>query len=404
MKQAVFFVSWFLAVFSFTKITNAAETYDPVYQVNDSIITKYELDQRIKMLRAFSTSGNLQQQAVDQLIEDRLRFQAAAQAGITITEADIYTGMEEFAARGNLSADQLIIYLEERNVDREAFEDFVRAGILWRNVIGARFASKVTITDEEVDAQLDTRSINFPKTLRIAEIILPTDIRGPAKTRALANRLTKSIKSENQFAAAAQKYSTSNTAPRGGDLGWLPLTALPDHLSGLITRLKAGEMTKPIELENAIALYQLLGIREAKSANQQVLSVSYLTVAIPHATFDRDRQIQIAQKLINESDTCLDMTANAGEIGENLSNNHSLPAGRIPPRIRAELSHLDPNEARYYQAEAGQINVVMLCNRAKDLPEGARDQIRSALFGQRIDSFGSGYLQELRNDAVIIKK
>ena len=73
-------------------------------------------------------------------------------------------------------------------------------------------------------------------------------------------------------------------------------------------------------------------------------------------------------------------------------------------RLAAEIAKLDPNESGYYVAENGRINVVMLCNRAKDLPEGAREQIRNALFGQRVGSFGAGYLQELRGDAIIIAK
>jgi peptidyl-prolyl cis-trans isomerase SurA len=155
---------------------------------------------------------------------------------------------------------------------------------------------------------------------------------------------------------------------------------------------------------DAIALYQLRGVREAKSASEQVISVSYITVAMPTSKTDQTGQITAATKLINSVDTCLDLQAKTSKFSENSVNRQSLPAAQIPPRIGAEISKLDPNEALYYTSENGAINVLMLCNRAKDLPEGARDQIRNALFGQRIGSFGDGYLQELRSDAIIIAK
>ena len=118
----------------------------------------------------------------------------------------------------------------------------------------------------------------------------------------------------------------------------------------------------------------------------------------------RSGQIEAARKLINSGDTCLDLQANTSKFAENSVTNQSLPAAEIPVRIGAEIAKLDPNEAGYYIGENGTINVVMLCNRAKDLPEGAREQIRNALFSQRVGSFGAGYLQELRGDAIIIKK
>jgi peptidyl-prolyl cis-trans isomerase SurA len=384
--------------------TFAAGKYSPAYQVNESIITNYEIQQRIKMLESFGTTGDLRGLAVDQLIEDRLRLQAAKNAGITTSEDEIYNGMVEFAARGDFSVEQLNEYFDERDVDQETFRDFVQAGILWRSVIGSQFASKVNVTDEEVDARLDVSSVNFPKTVNVAEIIMPIEERGAVQTRALADRLTQTIKSTGQFSTAAKKFSKSNTSVRGGSMGWIPMGNLPEQISGAIAALEPGQMTAPILLGDAIALYQLRDVREAKSASEQVISVSYITVAMPTSKSGKSGQTTAATKLINSVDTCLDMQAKTSKFGENAINRQSLPAAQIPPRIGAEIAKLDPNEALYYTAENGAINVVMLCNRAKDLPEGARDQIRNALFGQRIGSFGDGYLQELRGDATITAK
>jgi len=390
--------------FSLALPSLAASIYSPIYQVNDSVVTEYELQQRVKMLQSFGTRGDLRQMAIDQLIEDRLRSQAAKEAGITTNDEEILGGMEEFAARGNFSTDQLLNYFRQRGVHRETFEDFVRAGILWRNVIGARFASKVNVTDEEVDAQLNVNAISFPKTVNVAEIILPVAERGAAQTRALADRLSQTIKSGDQFSIAAKKFSKSDTAVRGGAMGWIPLGTLPAQVSSRVSALEPGQVTAPIIIGSAIALYQLRGVREAKSAGEQVISVSYLNVIMPSAKSSQGGQIAAATKLMNLSDTCLDMQANTSKFAENAVTSQSLPSAQVPVRIAAEISKLDPNESGYYVAENGGINVVMLCNRAKDLPEGAREQIRNALFGQRVGSFGAGYLQELRGDAIIIAK
>jgi peptidyl-prolyl cis-trans isomerase SurA len=404
MKKITLLACGIFAGISIAFSTLAAGVYAPIYQVNGGVVTKYELEQRINMLRAFGTRGDLRDLALNQLIDDRLRFQAARQAGITTNDEEILGGMEEFAARGNFSAEQLLAYFRQRGVDRESFEDFVRAGILWRNVIGGRFASKVNVSDEEVDARLDVSAVSFPKTLNVAEIILPISERGASKTRALADRLSQSIKNSNQFSVAAKKFSKSDTAIRGGSMGWIPLGNLPGQVASRVSALEPGQVTAPILLGSAIALYQLRGVREAKSASEQVISVSYIKVIMPGAKSGQTGQIAAATKLINSGDTCLDMQANTSKFGENTVTSQSLPAAQIPVRIGAEIAKLDPNEASYYVADNGAINVVMVCNRAKDLPEGAREQIRNALFSQRVGSFGDGYLQELRGDAIIIEK
>ncbi len=404
MNKLAALASGVLISLSLAVSTQAAGIYDPVIQVNDKVVTKFEIDQRIKMLRSFRTAGDLRQQAMDQLIDDRLRNQAAKQSGISISDEAVFSGMEEFAARGNFSADQLLDFFRQQGVYRETFEDFVRSGLLWRNVIGARFSSKVNITDDEVDANLDIRSISFPKTVNVAEIIIPIKDRGATKTLALASRLSETIKSSSQFGIAARKYSKSATATQGGAMGWMPLGNLPAQVSSRLSGMTAGQVTAPINIGSAVAVYQLLGVREAKSAGQQVIAVSYLQVALPTNSAGRDGQISAAAKLINSGDTCLDMEANASGFGENATSSHTVPASDVPVRIGAEIARLDPNEATYFVTENGNINVLMLCNRAKDLPEGARDQIRNALFNQRVTSFGDGYLQELRGDAIIIRK
>lgn len=405
MKKITLLACGVLVSFSVAFSSMAAGIYAPVYQVNDSVVTQFELDQRIKMLQSFGTTGDLRQSATDQLIEDRLRLQAAKEAGISVTDEEVFGGMEEFAARGNFSAEQLLTYFSQRGVYRESFEDFVRAGLLWRNYIRARFASKVNISDDEVDANLDIGAINFPKTVNVAEIVLSDTERGPAATRALAERLSDNLTNQTQFSIAAKKYSKSATAIRGGVMGWIPLSALPVQVSSRLLALEPGQVTAPINLGGgSVAVYQLRGVREAKSAGEQVISVSFIQVAMPANNAGQGGQIAAANKLINAGDNCLDLQANASKFGEGAVTSQSLPAAQVPVRIGAEIAKLDPNEATYYVTENGGINVVMLCNRAKDLPEGARDQIRNALFNQRVGSFGAGYLQELRGDAIIIKK
>jgi peptidyl-prolyl cis-trans isomerase SurA len=64
----------------------AQSPFSPVLTVNDAAITGFEIDQRRKMLELFRTPGNLDDLAVEQLIEDRLKSQELARQGLAITD------------------------------------------------------------------------------------------------------------------------------------------------------------------------------------------------------------------------------------------------------------------------------------------------------------------------------
>lgn len=107
-----------------------------------------------------------------------------------------------------------------------------------------------------------------------------------------------------------------------------------------------------------------------------------------------------AQTLRNRVDTCSDLY---GVRPEGLER-FTLPPGEIPADINAALSRLDPNEMSFdiTRGEGTLLLVVMLCGRSTEIPDGARDQVREQLFQRRIGAYASGFLEELRADAIIV--
>ena len=70
----------FLVVFAALAPASAAlaqNPYAPAIMVNEGVITRYDIDQRIKLLEALGASADLRKLAVQQLTEDRVKVQAA---------------------------------------------------------------------------------------------------------------------------------------------------------------------------------------------------------------------------------------------------------------------------------------------------------------------------------------
>ena len=150
---------------------SGATLFDAVVQVNDDVVTNFELIQRARMLELFGATGNRRELALDQLINERIYLQAGRSQNIEPTEEDIFAGMEEFISRGNLNLDEFLSLLAQQGIDQESFRDFIAASVVWREVVRARFVRQVNISDEEVAIALNrAANLGNPLVANSAEI------------------------------------------------------------------------------------------------------------------------------------------------------------------------------------------------------------------------------------------
>ncbi|MDQ7071372.1 MAG: SurA N-terminal domain-containing protein [Rhodobacterales bacterium] len=141
---------------------NAQNLFKPVITVNNKIITRYEMTQRVQLLKLLGAKAGVIDLARQQLIEERLKLEAAEAIGLVVTEEGIQAGIEEFATNANLTPDKLLAALAAGGVSAQTFYDFVKAGITWRELIQAKFGPRVQINDNDIDRALKQSSPNGP--------------------------------------------------------------------------------------------------------------------------------------------------------------------------------------------------------------------------------------------------
>ncbi len=373
--------------------------FSPRLIVSGSAITNYEVDQRMRFLRLLNTPGNIEEGAVEALIEDRLRLDAGKLMGISAPEELVLEGMAEFASRADLSVDEFVKAIAEGGIERDTFYDFVEAGVVWREVIRARFGPRSQITEAEIDRALALSSQRGGARVLLSEIILRADTPAfKAQSEALAERLSREITTPAAFAAAARRYSVSGSRGRGGRIDWLELSNLPPQLSSLVLSLGPGEVTEPVPIPNAIALFQLRAIEELDANTPDTLAVEYAQFLLPAGASAE------AQKVVQWIDACDDLYGVAKGLPEDRLLRDTKPVAELPQDIALELAKLDEGETSILNRGAATV-VLMLCGRTPDLGEDVdRDTVRNRLRNQRLASYADGYLAELRSDAIIQQK
>lgn len=376
--------------------------FRPVLLVNDKAITAWELDQRARILRLFRSPGDPNEEAREALIDERLQLAAAQRLGITAPEEAVEAGMQEFASRVELSVEEFLAALAQAGVEPETFRDFVRAGVTWREVVRTRFGPRAQVTEAEVDRALALTSRRGGAEVLISEIIIPA--RNPeeqARAQAIADDIARNVSGQGAFAAAARQYSAAPTAQNGGRVSnAVQVSNLPPALRAQILTLAPGEVSDPITLAGAVAVFQLRELRETGLADAENVSLEYARYLIPNGGTDAARAE--AARVAARVDTCDDLYGvNKGQPDERLVI-ETRALQDIPAEIALELAKLDEGEVSTAIVRGGTQVLLMLCGRTEIREEEIdRATVRRSLIDQRLSAYADGFLAELRADAII---
>ena len=148
----------------FMLFTNAAfsqpkNIFEVAVEVNDQIITNYEISQRILMLQTFGAKNISKNDVINSLIDERLFSYSGNELEVLPNESDVEIGLDNFAKRGNLNKPELLKYLASKNIDEDTLRAYVEAGLTRRKVIQKKFINNIDISQRDVDSAYDVDEI-----------------------------------------------------------------------------------------------------------------------------------------------------------------------------------------------------------------------------------------------------
>ncbi|AZQ67701.1 peptidylprolyl isomerase [Silicimonas algicola] len=371
--------------------------FSPVVQVDDTVVTRWQLDQRARFLSLLRAPGDPNELAREQLINEAVQMNAVRAAGEETSPEAVDAALAEFAGRANLTTEEFVTALGQNGVGEETFRDFVTAGIAWRDHVRGRFASAArnSISRDQISQTLARTGTEGGVRVLLSEILLPTTTPETAfASRTRAAELAQ-IDDDADFAAAARRFSVAPSASRGGEQAWVALESLPDDVRGIVAGLTPGQTSRPVEIENAVALYRLRDLERVQAGAPSDLAVDYaLYIAGP------DRAAAEAVKA--SVDTCDDLYGVAEGLPPERLIRETVPQGALPPDVRGAIASLDVNEATTSVVRGANATVLMLCER-KSGQESTVDFeiIGTQLLNARMTAQAVDYLADLRARSVI---
>ena len=386
----------FLCLYAFSECKAQANfLFAAKIQVNNSVITQFELDQRAKFLGALKFTGNHSELAQTQLIEERLKQSEAQKLNISATDFEIEDALKRFASRANLTVKEFNKELKRLEIYPDTFRSYVETEVIWQKLVNKKFGAQSSVSNLQLQRAKSISKFEDTIQVLLTEIIIPFSKDDRSEKENLAN-LLKQIKSTEEFSNAAQKYSKAPTATVGGRVKWQNFDRLPGIIKPLILGLSPGQVTEPIMLTKAIALFQLRDIREIKTDRTQLELLDFIKVKsdLKYLSFVQDN-----------FHNCSDLEAIIGGQTEVTLTRKKLLSDEIPNTLVPVLDNLDQNESEIIVAD-GQSQLVIMCERNNQLNSTAQtlEQDKNVLQTNRLKHLARSFLETLKDNARIVIK
>jgi hypothetical protein len=167
--KIIIIISSFLS--PFTAKAESTNTFKVAVEVNDQIITNYEISQRIKMLETFGAKSVSKKQVINSLINERLFTYSAIELEALPDNSEINKGLDDFAKRGNLNKKDLLAYLDSRNISQETLIAYITSGLTQRKVIQKKFVNNIIISQGDVASAIDKENVLSKSNSNVIEYI-----------------------------------------------------------------------------------------------------------------------------------------------------------------------------------------------------------------------------------------
>ena len=264
MNFKVFFFGIFF-IFIHANIANTIEN-KILFKVNNEIITSLDIFSEMKYLRTINDEFKK--------IEKEKAFEVSKNSIIRekIKKIEIERVIKKIEIEDKILNNLVTGYFKEleintitefenfflnRDIDPNVIKKKISIEVLWNQLIYSRYNQNIKIDKQLIKNNLSNNKKQ--KEFLISEILFNIDKNENLNKKILL--INNSIKEIN-FTQTALVYSISNTANKGGNLGWISESILSEQIYKKIKKLKIGEHTSPILVPGGFLILKLLDFKE----------------------------------------------------------------------------------------------------------------------------------------------
>jgi len=239
--------------------------------VGNKAITHSDIINEIKAIlilnnQSFSEDKKqqLESAAIKSAIQRNIkRIEIEKYPNLTFSNSDLTNELKRLAKNINVSLEVFKDIFNRNNIDFSIVEDRIKTELLWNSLIFQLYKNSLTVDENEINEQLTL--IKTKKTIvefLLSEIIFKVNEKDQIESETI--KMKEKIKSEG-FKKVAMSYSISESAERGGSLGWVSENVMAKKFKSIIFNTPVGEISEPILLSNGILIFKINDKRSIKA-------------------------------------------------------------------------------------------------------------------------------------------
>jgi peptidyl-prolyl cis-trans isomerase SurA len=390
--------------------------------VNDGLVLKSELDTQMdavtKRLQEqkveLPSQSVLKQQVLDRLIVQEIQTQHAKRVGLTVSDEQLNSALQEIASRNKIPFDQLPTALSAQGVDYKQYREGMRKELTLNTLRQRDVIAHINVSPRELEQFLARQQSSAANDefnvshilLSLPEAATPQQLEEIThKAQDLAARASKG----EDFGQLAIANSNSQTALDGGQLGWRKGTQLPQFILDLVAPMKPGQVSAPVRTPSG---FHIVKLNERRSGEAQVIINQVHVRHILMKTNELDDDETVRQKLSKLRERILKGEDFAGLASTNSADPGSAPdggdlgwsgPGTFVPEFDKAIADLKPNEiSEPFKSRYGWHIVQMLGTRTYDSTDDVRRQRAfAAIRESKADEETELWLRRLRDEAFV---
>ncbi|WP_379792609.1 peptidylprolyl isomerase [Massilia norwichensis] len=264
--------------------SSSAKVIDSVYViVNDEVITKREVDNRVNEIAARLRAQNaqlpdpedLRRQVVEAMITERAQLQLGKEYGVRVSDIELDRAIGRIAESQKMSVQEMRNQMEKEGMTFAQFREQIRNEIILQRLIDHEVDAKIQVSDAEIDTYLaaekaaaaDRVELDLSQILvRLPENPSPEQI---AARKARADEVARQLRTGADYAKMAATYSDAPDALQGGAIGWRDPNRLPTTFATELLKLKPGQVTPVIRTNLGFYILKVNNVRKPQVEQQE---------------------------------------------------------------------------------------------------------------------------------------
>ena len=199
-----------------------------VYQVDDQIISNYDVEQARKLHNLLSNS-NLGRSKVEKIVvNEKIKEIYANRLKIVASDVELQVQLNNFLKSNKINMGEFKSLLSSKGITIETFYNFVKMNIRWKKVLDSRFGYKINNLSIQDSIPLIPTPERIEKEYEFSEIFISLNRWGFQNANLIAKRLEIELKAGADFEKAVEKFSSAESKLNKGKVGPIKKSKLPN--------------------------------------------------------------------------------------------------------------------------------------------------------------------------------